>query len=285
VNAADPPLSSVRDAVRRALAEDLGVLGDVSAALVPPEARASGTITARAAGVVAGRLCALEVFRQVDEAIGVEWCLPDGSPLEPGSVIASIHGPLAPVLTAERTALNLVGRLSGIATLTRRYVEAAGPSVRILDTRKTGPGLRALEKAAVRAGGGANHRGSLADGVLIKDNHLTGLTITEALRRARQRWPRLLVEIECDTEQQVKEAVEAGADAVLLDNMSPAQAATCVSLVAGRCRTEVSGGVSLETVAAYAEAGVDDISVGALTHSAPALDVGLDLLAGRAGGA
>jgi len=276
---------SVRDVVRRALAEDLGVLGDVSAALVPPDGRARGTITARAAGVVAGRLGALEAFRQVDEAIAVEWCLPDGSPVEPGSVIASIDGPLAPVLTAERTALNLVGRLSGIATLTRRYVEAAGPSVRILDTRKTGPGLRALEKAAVRAGGGANHRGSLSDGVLIKDNHLTGITITQALGRARQRWPRLLVEVECDTERQVKEAVEAGADAVLLDNMSPAQAAACVSLVAGRCRTEVSGGVSLETVAAYAEAGVDDISVGALTHSAPALDVGLDLLAGRAGGA
>jgi nicotinate-nucleotide pyrophosphorylase (carboxylating) len=280
VNAVDPPLASVRDVVRRALAEDLGVLGDVSAALVPTDARARGNITARTAGVAAGRLGALETFRAVDETIRVEWCLPDGASVEPGSVIASIDGPLAPVLTAERTALNLVGRLSGIATLTRRYVEAAGPGVRILDTRKTAPGLRALEKAAVRAGGGANHRGSLADGVLIKDNHLAGLTITEAVRRARQRWPRLMVEVECDSEEQVGEAVAAGTDSVMLDNMSPGEVAACVSLVAGRCRTEVSGRISLETVGAYAGTGVDDISVGALTHSAPVLDVGLDLFAG-----
>ena len=280
MNAIDPPLASVRDVVQRALAEDLGVLGDVSAALVPPGSRARGNITARTAGVVAGRLGALETFRAVDETIRVEWCLPDGASVKPGSVLASIDGPLAPVLTAERTALNLVGRLSGIATLTRRYVDAAGPGVRILDTRKTTPGLRALEKAAVRAGGGANHRGSLADGVLIKDNHLAGLTITEAVGRARQRWPRLLVEVECDTEEQVAEAVEAGTDAVLLDNMSPAEVAACVSVVAGRCRTEVSGRISLESVGAYAATGVDDISVGALTHSAPVLDVGLDLFTG-----
>ena len=276
----DPPLASVRDVIGRALAEDLGVLGDVSAALVPPGARTTGTITARAGGVAAGRLCAIEAFRAVDESIRVDWHLADGSALKPGSVMASVDGPLAPVLTAERTALNLLGRLSGIATLTRSYVDAAGPGVRILDTRKTSPGLRALEKAAVRAGGGANHRGSLSDGVLIKDNHLTMLSIADAVRLARQRWPRLLVEVECDTEAQVAEAAGAGADAVLLDNMTPAQVAACVALVAGRCRTEVSGGITLDTVAGYAAAGVDDISVGALTHSAPSLDVGLDLASG-----
>jgi nicotinate-nucleotide pyrophosphorylase (carboxylating) len=282
VSTVDPPIQSVREVVRRALAEDLGVLGDVSAALVPEGAVARGTITARAPGVVAGRLCAIEAFGAVDVGIRVDWCLADGSPVDPGSVIAVIEGRLRSVLTAERTALNLVGRLSGIATLTRRYVEAAGAAVTILDTRKTSPGLRALEKAAVRAGGGANHRGSLSDGVLIKDNHLTGLTITEAVVEARRRWPRLWVEVECDAEEQVGEAVGAGADAVLLDNMTPEKVKACVRLVGGRCRTEVSGGVSLETVAAYASTGVDDISVGALTHSAPTLDVGLDLAAGPA---
>lgn len=276
----DPPIEAVRELVRRALAEDLGVLGDVSAALLPETAVARGAITARAPGVVAGRLCAVEAFAAVDRGIQVDWCLTDGSTVGPGSVLATVEGSLRSVVTAERTALNLVGRLSGIATLTRRYVEAAGAGVTVLDTRKTSPGLRALEKAAVRAGGGANHRGSLSDGVLIKDNHLTLLTITDAVAEAKRRWPRLFVEVECDTEEQVGEAVLAGADAVLLDNMTPDQVKACVQLVDGRCRTEVSGGISLETVAAYASTGVDDISVGALTHSAPTLDVGLDLTAG-----
>jgi nicotinate-nucleotide pyrophosphorylase (carboxylating) len=167
--------------------------------------------------------------------------------------------------------------LSGIATLTRRYVDAARPA-RVRDTRKTTPGLRALEKAAVRAGGGVNHRGSLSDGILVKDNHLGGLTVEEAVERARAGWPGRSVQVECDTPDQVKAALVAGADLVLLDNMTPDAVAACVSVISGRCLVEVSGGVTLDTVAAYAAAGADLISVGALTHSAPILDIGLDLL-------
>jgi nicotinate-nucleotide pyrophosphorylase (carboxylating) len=164
-----------------------------------------------------------------------------------------------------------------VATLTRRYVRAARGQARIRDTRKTTPGLRALEKAAVRAGGGTNHRGDLSDGILVKDNHLAGLSIADAVRRARLRWPGRAVEVECDTPEQVAEAVAAGAELVLLDNMSPEMVRRCVELVAGRALVEVSGGVTLDTVAAFADAGADLISVGALTHSAPALDIGLDV--------
>jgi nicotinate-nucleotide pyrophosphorylase (carboxylating) len=171
----------------------------------------------------------------------------------------------------------LLGRLSGIATLTRRYVRAAQGKARIRDTRKTTPGLRALEKAAVRAGGGANHRGSLSDGILLKDNHLAGVSIPDAVMRARHRWPGQVVEVECDTPEQVRQAVDAGADMLLLDNMTPDQVSSCVVLVDGRCSLEVSGGVTLDSVPAYAATGVDFISVGAITHSAPVLDFGLDI--------
>lgn len=276
----DPPRSAVADVVARALAEDLGVLGDLTASLVPDDATATAAFVARRGGVVAGRLCVVETFAAVDPTLIVEWRLPDGLEVAPGDVIATVGGPLRSILTAERTALNLLGRLSGIASLTRAYVRAAQGNARIRDTRKTTPGLRALEKAAVRAGGGANHRGSLSDGILIKDNHLAGLTITAAVRRARHRWPGQMVEVECDTAKQVSEAVAAGADMVLLDNMGPDDVADAVALVAGRCPIEVSGGVTLDSVAAYAAAGVDFISVGALTHSAPVLDIGLDIVAG-----
>jgi nicotinate-nucleotide pyrophosphorylase (carboxylating) len=182
------------------------------------------------------------------------------------------------VLTAERTALNLLCHLSGVATLTRRYADAvAGTGVRILDTRKTTPGLRALEKAAVRAGGGHNHRGSLSDMVLLKDNHIAGMEIAHAVAAARAMWPGRGVEVECDRLEQVRVAVTAGADVVLLDNMSPADVEVCVKEVNGRALVEVSGRVNLDTVADYAAAGPDLISVGALTHSAPVLDIGLDL--------
>jgi nicotinate-nucleotide pyrophosphorylase (carboxylating) len=167
--------------------------------------------------------------------------------------------------------------LSGVATLTRRYVHAAQGNARIRDTRKTTPGLRALEKAAVRAGGGANHRGSLSDGILVKDNHLAGVSISDAVSRAKRRWPGQVVEVECDTPEQVREAVDAGAEMVLLDNMTPDQVAACVKLVEGRCPVEVSGRVTLDSVPEYAATGADFISVGALTHSAPALDIGLDV--------
>jgi nicotinate-nucleotide pyrophosphorylase (carboxylating) len=276
----DPPGAAVREAVARALAEDLGPLGDLTASLVPDDATARAEFVARREGVVAGRLCVLATFAAVDPELKVDWRLADGLEVRPGEVIGAVEGRLSSILTGERTALNLLGRLSGVATLTRAYVRAAQGNARIRDTRKTTPGLRALEKAAVRAGGGANHRGSLSDGILIKDNHLVRLSIPEAVQRARRRWPGQLVEVECDTPDQVAQAVEAGADMVLLDNMTPAAVAAAVSMVAGRCPIEVSGGVTLDTVADYAAAGATFISVGALTHSAPVLDIGLDVVVG-----
>jgi nicotinate-nucleotide pyrophosphorylase (carboxylating) len=227
--------------------------------------------------VLAGRLAASETFATVDPAIEVQWSAADGDRVDSGRVLGQLNGPLASVLTAERTALNLLGHLSGVATLTRRFVDAAGPATRIRDTRKTTPGLRALEKAAVRAGGGFNHRGSLSDGILLKDNHLAGVSIEAAVAEAKRRWPGLACQVECDTLDQVKVAVAAGADLVLVDNMDAAGVGAAVQLVGGRVPVEVSGRVTLDNVAGYAAAGADLIAVGALTHSAPVLDIGLDL--------
>ncbi len=258
-------------------------LGDLTAGLVAADRSAVVDVTSRAPGVVAGRVCAVEAFAQVDPAVRVDWFLPDGAVVGPGSVVATVEGPLRSILTAERTALNFLGHLSGVATLTRAYVDAvraANPATRVLDTRKTTPGLRALEKAAVRAGGGVNHRGNLSEAVLVKDNHLGGVTITVAVTRARRQWPGRMVEVECDRIDQVAEAVAAGATVVLLDNMGPAQVAEAVALVrsAGSpALVEVSGGVTLATAPGLAAAGADLLSVGALTHSAPVLDLGLDL--------
>jgi nicotinate-nucleotide pyrophosphorylase (carboxylating) len=271
-------VAGLAELVGRALAEDLGPVGDITSALVPPGRLAAASLVPRTEGVLAGRAAAAEVLAQVDPAIDVDWRADDGEPIVAGAAIARLKGPLASILTAERTALNFLGHLSGVATLTRRYVDAvAGTGASIRDTRKTTPGLRALEKAAVRAGGGVNHRGSLSDAVLVKDNHLGGVPIDEAVARARRMWPGRTVQIECDTAEQVKAALVAGADLVLLDNMSRDEVRACVELVAHRCLVEVSGGVTLDTVAAYAAAGADLISVGALTHSAPVLDIGLDL--------
>ena len=280
-----PPAHAVDEAVQRALAEDLTPLGDLTASLVDPGVPGSARLVSRAEGVLAGVACARRTFEVVDPAIEVTWHLADGDRLVPGSVIAEVSGPLRSILTAERTALNFLGHLSGIATLTRRYVDAAagaGTATRIWDTRKTTPGLRALEKAAVRAGGGANHRGNLSDWVLIKDNHLAGGSITELVVRARRAWPGRTVHVECDTAAQVAEAVAAGADAVLCDNMSPEEVAGCVRLVAetGGPRpplVEASGGITLDTVADYAATGVDCISIGGLTNAGGVLDLGLDL--------
>ncbi|MDQ3756968.1 MAG: carboxylating nicotinate-nucleotide diphosphorylase [Actinomycetota bacterium] len=269
-----PPIEAVREVVARALAEDVLPLGDLTASLVPVDARARAAFVAREAGVLAGRLCAVEALRQVDDSIEAEWLADDGDRIEGGAVIGRVDGPLRSLLTAERTALNLLCRLSGIATLTRRFVDAAAPA-RIRDTRKTTPGLRALEKAAVRAGGGVNHRANLSDGILVKDNHLGGIGIAAAVKRATELWPGRVVEVECDSVDQVREALEAGAGMVLLDNMTPAQVAECVAVVGGRLPVEVSGGVTLDNLAEYST--VDYIAVGALTHSAPALDIGLDL--------
>ena len=281
----DAEMADVAEAVRRALAEDVGPDGDITAALVPVEATAHFVLRARQEGVLAGRDCAAEVFRQVDPALDVVWNAADGDALTAGRTVMEVTGALRPILTAERTALNFLGHLSGIATQTARYVAAAraqNPKVQVLDTRKTTPGLRLLEKAAVRAGGGKNHRAGLSDAVLVKDNHLAGIGITAAVRRARALWPGRVVEVECDGLEQVAEAAGAGADVVLLDNMDPAQVVEAVAVAhLGAPKpilTEVSGGVTLTTIGAYAAAGPDRISVGALTHSAAGLDLGLDLI-------
>jgi nicotinate-nucleotide pyrophosphorylase (carboxylating) len=275
----------VTDAVTRALAEDLGSEGDVTAELVPEGTRASFALRARRAGVLAGADCATEAFRRVGPEVELRWLAGDGDVVEAGQTVLEVRGPLRPILTAERTALNFLGHLSGIATLTAQYVAAAhakNPAAEILDTRKTTPGLRVLEKAAVRAGGGTNHRAGLFDAVLVKDNHLAGTTISSAVARARAQWPAKMVQIECDSLEHVAEAARAGADAVLLDNMDPDTIEKAVALAheeaSGPILTEVSGGVTLETIGPYAAAGPDRISVGALTHSAPVLDLGLDLL-------
>ena len=278
----DPPVQAVREAVARALAEDLGPLGDVTAALLPEGARGSATIAARAPGVLAGTACATETYSQLDHDVRVTWMLDDGSNVDPGVAIGKLDGPLRSLLTGERTALNFLCHLSGVATSTRRFVDAVAGRSQIWDTRKTLPGLRALEKAAVRAGGGVNHRESLSDMVLVKDNHLGLLGVPGAVKRARQSWPGRRVEVECDRAEQVAEAVAAGVDMVMLDNMSPTESADCVRLVRESNRpdtlVEVSGGVTLENVAEYAASGADLISTSVITQSAPALDIGLDLM-------
>ncbi len=283
-----PPRAAVDDAVDRALAEDLLPLGDLTASLLDPAAQGHLVIAAREPGVIAGQWCAETAFARVGPDLKVDWRRPDGAAVAPGDVVATVSGELRAILTAERTALNFLGHLSGVATLTAAYVaavRAVDPRVRILDTRKTTPGLRALEKAAVRAGGGNNHRASLSDAVLIKDNHLGALGITEAVSRARSLWPGRMVEVECESLQQVDEATRARATVLLLDNMSPEEVAECVALVhriepASPPLLEVSGRVSLERAPLYAAVGVDLISVGALTHSVAVLDLGLDLVEG-----
>lgn len=271
-----PPFAAVFDVVARALAEDVLPLGDLTASLLPSTLKARAAFVVREDGVLAGRLCAQEALRQIDPTIHAEWAFDDGDTVVAGNTLAEVGGTLRTILTAERTALNLMCHLSGVATLTRRFADAIAPA-RLRDTRKTTPGLRALEKAAVRAGGGVNHRANLSDGILVKDNHLGGLSITTAVQRAHERWPGRLVEVECDTIEQVREAVDAGAGMVLLDNMSPGDVSRAVSEVGGRIPVEVSGGITLETAGSYAKTGADFVSVGAITHSAPILDIGLDL--------
>jgi nicotinate-nucleotide pyrophosphorylase (carboxylating) len=265
------------DLIDRALAEDIGDGDLTTAAVVPAGTPARGRIEQRAAGVPAGLAVAGEVFRRVDPGLRWRAHASDGSWREPGR-LAEVTGDGAAILRAERVALNFLGRLSGIATLTALYVRAVeGTGVRILDTRKTTPGMRALEKEAVRAGGGVSHRAGLGDAILVKENHaaLAG-GVGEAARRAlAAAAPGVMVEVECATLDEVGEALAAGAPRLLLDNMSPDELRRAVELVAGRAELEASGGITLETVRAAAETGVDYISVGALTHSAPALDVSL----------
>jgi len=277
---AQPPITAVRAAVARALEEDLTPLGDITSGLLPEGLPGEADFVVRTPGVLAGTACATEAFAQVDPTVVMDWAATDGDDVDAKQVVGHVSGPLASILTAERTALNFLGHLSGIATATRTLVEATGGNARIWDTRKTTPGLRALEKAAVRAGGGANHRGNLSDWVLLKDNHLTVLGIDEAVRLARERWPARTVHVECETIEQVAQALEAGADALLLDNMTPDEVRAAVALATDRSPRpllEVSGGITRETVRAYAQTGADCISIGAITNSAPVLDIGLDI--------
>ncbi len=271
----------VAEVVDRALAEDLGAAGDVTTtATIPASAIARADVVARQDGVLAGLPVAAYVFETVSQGrVRVEYGSADGARVGAGEVLATVHGPVRDLLTAERTALNLVGHLSGVATLTRAWVDAvAGTGAQIRDTRKTLPGLRALQKYAVRCGGGVNHRMSLSDAALVKDNHVAAAGgVVPAFELVRAAYPGLPLEVEVDTLEQAREVIDAGAELVLLDNMSPEQMRAVVALAAGRCRLEASGGLRLDSARAVAETGVDYLSIGALTHSAPQLDIGLDI--------
>lgn len=278
-----PPLPRllVEPVVRAALMEDLGRAGDITSnAVIPADARLKGAVVTREPGVVAGVDAAVVTFALIDPAVKVNVERPDGSRIERGQVVLRVEGPARSILAAERVALNLICRMSGIATATARLVDAVRPHghARIVCTRKTTPGLRLLEKHAVRAGGGANHRFGLDDAVLIKDNHIAiAGGVKQALERARASVGHLVkIEIEVDTLEQLNEVLEVGADAILLDNMSPETLAEAVRQVSGRAITEASGRITPDTAPQIAAAGVDLISVGWITHSAPILDLGLD---------
>jgi nicotinate-nucleotide pyrophosphorylase (carboxylating) len=276
--------AQIEEIIDRALAEDLGK-GDITTeALIPDDRQGTGFLVAKQAGILAGIELARQVFHRVGPELKVEALLEDGAEVKPGSKVATVAGRIASILKAERVALNFLQRLSGIASETNRYVgRVEGLSVRIMDTRKTTPGLRSLEKYAVRVGGGQNHRMNLADGILIKDNHLMalrgqGLNIKEIVARARRDAPqRMPVEVEAATVSEALEAVEAGADIVMLDNMNLEDMRKAVKSIRGRALIEASGGITLDNVRAVAETGVDFISVGALTHSVRALDISLEL--------
>jgi len=284
---ASPTLHSTIDradldrVVATALAEDVGS-GDVTSdVLIPDGSRSTARLIAKEPGILAGLPAAEAVFRALSPDVTFTHCLIDGAPLGSGvTLLAEIEGPTRAILAAERTALNLLGRLSGIATLARRYVDAvAGTDVVILDTRKTTPGLRVLEKYAVRCGGATNHRQGLFDAILIKDNHLQAAGgVTASVAAARAAGTGLLIEVEAETLDEVREAVAAGADRILLDNMPLPMLRDAVALVEGRVPLEASGGATLDTVRAIAETGVDFISSGAITHAARSIDVSLEVL-------
>ena len=265
--------------VRSALAEDVGS-GDVTTmSLIAQSSFASGVIVAKEPLVVAGVDLAIASFRELEKSIDFSVEVLDGQDGDFFQPLIRIHGPARALLTAERTALNFVQRLSGIATLTAKFVQqVSGTNTKILDTRKTVPGWRVLEKYAVACGGGINHRFGLYDQVMIKDNHLVavGGNIKKAVKCARENYPKLKIEVEADTVEQAKTAAEAGADIILLDNMSCKELSQSIELISGRSKTEASGGITMDTVREIAETGVDYISIGALTHSAPAVDIGFD---------
>jgi nicotinate-nucleotide pyrophosphorylase (carboxylating) len=276
----------IYEIVARALAEDIGAGDLTTLSVIPAEAQAAAQFVMREPGVVAGLPVAAAVFASVAPKLTFTPLVNEGARVEKNAVVAEVRGPARGILTGERVALNLLQRLCGIATTTARYVDSIqGTKARILDTRKTTPGLRALEKYAVRLGGGVNHRFALYDGVMLKDNHLEilaahGISAAEAVRQAQAAvGPMVRVEVEVETVEAAIQAAEAGAEMILLDNMPPALMRQAVQAVAGRAKLEASGGITLETIRVVAETGVDYISVGALTHSARALDIGLDIIA------
>lgn len=275
--------AATRRRVREALREDVGSGDATSRALLPASLRARGTIVARETGVVCGTAIAAEVFQRAGRNMHVKILKKDGQRVAKGTRVLQVRGPAAAILAGERTALNFLQHLSGVASLASKFVRAVrGTHCRILDTRKTTPGWRELEKYAVRCGGAANHRMRLDDMILIKDNHLIALRkhtnpIATAIARARRKFPRLRVEVECDRLSQVRQAVAARADIILLDNMGPKSLKAASKLARGRIKLEASGGVTLANVRRIARTGVDFVSVGALTHSAPALDLSLEL--------
>ncbi|MGH2727145.1 MAG: carboxylating nicotinate-nucleotide diphosphorylase [Actinomycetota bacterium] len=268
----------VHEAVHWAFAEDLRESSDITTeAIIPEDARGLARVVAQEEAVLAGMEALTASFLELDHEASIEPTAKDGDRVHPGDVVATIEGSLRSIITAERTALNFVMRLSGIASLTRRFVEAAG-GVEVRDTRKTTPGMRVIQKAAVRAGGGVNHRMGLSEAYLIKDNHIAAAgSVTEAVRRAHDAHPTLWIEVECDTLDQVREAIEAGANELLLDNMDVATLRQAVGIARGRAKTEASGSVSLDNVGEIARTGVDSISIGALTHSASAVDFSLEV--------
>jgi nicotinate-nucleotide pyrophosphorylase (carboxylating) len=284
----DLPAEEIRRIVRHALREDVGSGDKTTLAVIPAETQARAYVVVKEAGVVAGLSVLQVVFAQIDPSLTIALQATDGEQVAAGSVVATICGCARSILTGERVALNFLQRMSGIATLTARYVAAVGPlPVQLLDTRKTTPGLRLLEKYAVAMGGGVNHRFGLYDAVMLKDNHLAllaaqGVGIGEAVQRARAAvGPLVCIEVEADSVEQARAAADAGADMVLLDNMAPTMLREAVAAIGGRATVEASGGITLETIQTVAETGVSYISVGALTHSARALDIGLDVLAGE----
>ena len=277
--------SKTRRLIHEALREDIGSDDVTSRALLPGLLRGRGLVVSRQRGIVCGTVIAREVFHRMNPRLRVRILKRDGSRVKRGTRVLWVEGPAASILTAERTALNFLQRLSGIATLTSKFVRAVrGTRTRILDTRKTTPGWRELEKEAVQCGGGTNHRMRLDELILVKDNHLALLqkkkSIALAVRHARKKFPRLPVEVECDRLSQVRQAVEGGADAILLDNMTPARMKASVRFAGKRAKMEASGGVTLHNVRRIAKTGVDFISVGALTHSAPAMDFSLEIIPG-----
>ena len=286
----EPPRHAVREAVALALAEDLTPLGDLTASLLPPYTPAVAQFVPREDGVVAGIACAVETFTQVHPDLVCGFSASDGDAIRAGQSIGEVRGYLPAILTAERTALNFLCQLSGVATITRRFVEAAasGGGASVWDTRKTVPGMRTLQKAAVRAGGGAPHRGNLSGWVMFKDNHLSVLGIAAGVTRAKDAWPGRMVQVECDDIDMMRDALAAGADAILLDNFSPEDAAEAVAeakaWVAEHGGTmpllECSGGITVETAPKYAATGVQMLSTSQITQSAPALDIGLDIASG-----